>query len=356
MSEYACMSTSRSFERSNGTVTVRDLAEHAGVSVMTVSRALSGNGYVAKATKDKVLAAADVLGYLPNLSAKVLKRTRTNVLGMLVTELRSPQIAQVVSAVSFATKRAGQDLFICLAAADPTDDSPATINHLLGGICDGLLLALPKTSQGMLDRIEKSGVPAVLLDYGKGGTHLAIVRGDNYGGACSATEHLLALGHRRIAFMAGTSFSGQSPERQRGYVDTLAEAGIAVDPGLIVNGEFLRTPGYERACELLSLSPKKRPTAIFAANDEMALGVLDAARELGLSVPGDLSVVGFDDIPAAAYTQPGLTTVREAVQDIADAAVRTLMRQIETRLSSSERIEFRSELVVRGSTGPARKG
>jgi LacI family transcriptional regulator len=329
--------------------TVVDVAEHAGVSRMTVSRALSGNGYVSAAAKAKVKEAVEALGYIPNISAKVLKHTRTNVLGMLVSELRSPQIAQVVSSVGLATKRAGQDLFICLAAGDPADESPTAINHLLAGICDGILIALPKTPAVSLQLIERSGVPAVLVDYAKGGTKLATVRGDNYNSAFAATQHLLDLGHRRIAFIAGSSYSGQSAERQRGYVDALQAAGIAVDPSLMPCGEFERPLGQEMGRQLL-IRPD-RPTAIFAANDEMALGVYDAARDLGLAVPGDVSLVGFDDIPAAGYRD--LTTVRESVQEIADTAVRTLLRQIETRVPTSQCIQFPNELVVRGSSGPA---
>ena len=343
-------SNSRPNPRPESPSTVHDLAEHAGVSAMTVSRALSGNGYVAKSTREKVLAAAEVLGYVPNISAKVLKRTRTNVLGMLVTELRSPHIAQVISAVSAATQRAGQDLFICLTAADPTGQSPMAIKHLMSGICDGLIMALPKMPQATLEMIERSGLPAVLLDYAKGSTQMAVVRGDNYDSSRAAVEHLLGLGHRRIAFLAGSGFTGQSPERERGYADALRDAGIDIDPTLIAQGEFHQGCGFERSMALLALP--RPPTAVFAANDEMALGVMDAARASGLRVPDDLSIIGFDDIPTASLMQPGLTTIRQATDDIADAAVRTLMRQIDTRTMSSERIEFPSRLIVRGSTGP----
>lgn len=328
-------------------VTVHDLADKAGVSAMTVSRALNGNGYVAKATRAKVLAAAAELGYVPNISAKGLKRTRTRVLGMLVNELHSPHLAQIISAVSQATQRHRMDLFICLTAAGPDDESPPAINHMLSGLCDGLLLALPRSRQ-LIETVERSGVPSVLLDYNLRGTRLAIVRGDNHDSARAAVDHLVALGHRRIGFIAGTEHTGQSQERQRGYVDSLRAAGISSDTALMVEGGFDQALACERALQLLALTDP--PTAIFAASDEMAFGVIDAARIAGLRVPDDLSVIGFDDIPSAAFTQPGLTTVRQPTTDIAEAAVKLLLRMVDGGAPGSTPIEFASQLVIRGST------
>ncbi|MEI8158927.1 MAG: LacI family DNA-binding transcriptional regulator [Burkholderiales bacterium] len=339
----------------NGSVaaTVHHIAAVVGVSPMTVSRALSGKGFVAKATRSRVLTAAEAVGYVPNISAKVLKKARTNVIGMLVTELRSPHIAQVVAAVGFAARRAGQDLFICLAAEDSSEQTPSSLKHLMSGICDGLLMALPKSPKPTLELIARSGIPTVLLNYELGNSKMAVVRGDNYWVAREAIEHLLNLGHKRIAFIAGSSFSGQSPERERAYVDALVAAHVAIDPALIVQGEFHQTVGFARALELLALSD--RPTAIFAANDEMALGVIDAARQLGLQIPADLSLIGFDDIPAASYVFPGLSTVRQAVDEIAFAGVRALMRQIDTKTMTTEQITLASQLVIRGSTGPCKE-
>lgn len=330
--------------------TVYDLAEKAGVSAMTVSRALSGNGYVAKATRARVLAAAEEMGYFPNIAAKGLKRTRTHVLGMLVNELHSPYLAQIVSAVSLATRRHRMDLFIGLTAHDPDDDSPPAIKHMLSGLCDGLLLALPRSRQ-LIETVERSGLPAVLLDYSRSGTTLDIVRGDNHDSAKAAVDHLLSLGHRRIAFIAGTSHTGQSPERQRGYLDSLKAAGLAGDPALIVQGGFDQAQAFERTRQLLALSVP--PTAVFAASDEMAFGAMDAVRTLGLRVPDDVSIVGYDDIPPSMHTQPGLTTVRQSTTEIAEAAVRLLLQRIDDPAPAAAPVEFASQLVIRGSTGPS---
>ena len=178
---------------------------------------------------------------------------------------------------------------------------------------------------------------------------MAIVRGDNHDCSKAAVDHLVALGHRRIAFIAGTGHTGQSPERQRCYRESLRCAGIDVDPSLIVHGGFVQALAFERTQQLLALADP--PTAIFAASDEMAFGAMDAARDRGLRVPDDLSIVGFDDIPSAAYTQPGLTTVRQPTTDVAEAAVKLLLRQIDSGETSPAPIEFPSKLVIRGSTG-----
>lgn len=342
--------SSRSKARSEGSVTVHDIAAKLGVSAMTVSRALSGNGTVAKETRAKVLAAAEAMAYVPNLSAKVLKNARTQVLGMLVSETRSPHIAQVISAVSQCAVRAGQDLVIFLVADEPGVESPRVLKLLGSGICDGLIVAVPKATKNTLDAIARGNIPAVLINYGKGGVQLPVVKGDNYDGARQAVQHLLDLGHRRVAFVAGSTFSGQSPERQRGYSDCLIEAGLEIDPTLIVQGEFHPAQGYEQTLALLSLA--KPPTAIFAANDEMAIGVLDAVRVRGLKIPEDVSVVGFDDIPAASFVPPGLTTVRQPLEDIAQTAVSSVLNQLDTRAKDVRRVEFPSRLIVRGSTAP----
>ncbi|MBT0569937.1 LacI family DNA-binding transcriptional regulator [Curvibacter sp. CHRR-16] len=336
-----------------GLITASDVAERAGVSMMTVSRVLSGSGYASATTRKKVLEAAQTLGYTPSISAKVLRGTRTNVVGMLVTELSSAYIGQVISAVSAATKKAKIDLFIALAGADADDASPGPLAHMLNGICDGLLLALPKTPINNLELIERSNVPAVLLNYCRSTTQLAIVRGENYEVSRSAVRHLIELGHRHIAFIAGSHYTGQSQERQRGYSDALLEAEIKVNTALIVPGEYDRTVAFTKTQELLAR--RDRPTAIFAASDDMALGALDAAKVCGLRVPEDLSIVGFDDLPAVSQSSPPLTTVRQPIDRIAETAVRTLLLQIETGTRASERIELPSELVVRASSGIAPK-
>lgn len=333
----------------SGRVTVSDVAEQAGVSVMTVSRALSGKGYVAEATRQKVLEVAQSMGYVANLGAKALKGGRTRVLGLLVSDFQSPVIAAIINAISRVVKQVGMDLILYdLAAADAA--RPEVV-PLLSGLCDGLLLILPGSYAEQLEQFQRMSQPVVLVNYWRAPTALPVVRADNYEGAHALTRHLLELGHRRIAFVRGTSHSGQSQERERGYLAALAEAGVAPDPALLAQGDFGQRSGFEQGQVLLALA--EPPTAIFCANDLMALGALDAARAAGLQVPQQLSIAGFDDIPAAAQSHPALTTVQQDYEQLGDSAVRLLLQHIEEGARRGIRVELQSHLVVRDSTAAA---
>ncbi len=334
-----------------GRVTVADVAAAAGVSVMTVSRALSGKGYVAEATRAKVREAAESLGYVANLGARAMKGGRTQVLGLLVSDFQSPVIAAIINAISRVVKQAGLDLILYDIAAPDGDRARPEIVPLLSSLCDGLLLILPGKHAEQLEQFRRTRVPVVLVNYWRAPTPLPVVRADNYEGAYALTEHLLGLGHRRIAFMRGTAHSGQSAERERGYVAALAAAGLQPDPALIVQGDFGQRSGFEQGQALLGLG--EPPTAIFCASDLMALGVLDAARLAGLAVPGQLSVAGFDDIPTAAHCHPALTTVRQDYEQLGDSAVRLLLQHIENGAPRGMRIELQSQLIIRESTSAA---
>ncbi|SFV17376.1 LacI family DNA-binding transcriptional regulator [Pseudoduganella namucuonensis] len=336
---------------SNATATLNDVAGKAGVSVMTASRALSGEGYVAQKTREKVVAAAEELGYTPNLSAKMMKGSRTNVVGVLLNDLNSSVINAVVGAISTAVRKAGMDMIIYNAVEDLGSPGSKGANRMLQGLCDGLLLVMPKVREGHIEALERSKLPIVLINYCRTETSLPVVRGDNYFGAREAVRHLVALGHRRIAFITGSAYSGQSGERQRGYNDALNEAGIAPDAQLVVQGDFGQLSGFEAGQKLLGLG--QPPTAIFAANDEMAFGVMDAARANGKRIPQDVSIIGFDDIPAAAHVHPPLTTIRQPLQQISDMAVQELLRRIAASPEQRSRTDFPSELVIRESCGPA---
>jgi LacI family transcriptional regulator len=332
-------------------VTLITIAEKAGVSVMTVSRALSGEGYVADKTRTRVQAIAAELGYSPNLSAKMMKGSRTNVIGIMVNDLQSAVINEIIGAVSGAVRKLNMDLIIYNSIEDPENGQNKGLSQMLQGLCDGLLLILPRISDTHIRLLEQNELPVVLVNYWRTKTSLPVVRGGNSDGAAAAVEHLLALGHSRIGFIAGASQTGQSQERQHGYEEALRRAGIAPDAQLVSQGDFGRRSGYDAANSLLALP--EPPTAIFAANDEMAFGAIDAVRARGLRMPLDVSVVGFDDIPAAAHAHPGLTTVRQPLAAISEAAVRELLLRIGGAGGQQDLIEFASELVVRESTAQA---
>ncbi|MBY0237725.1 MAG: LacI family transcriptional regulator [Burkholderiaceae bacterium] len=332
-------------------VTLVDVAKLAGVSVMTASRAMSGEGYASEETKAKVQAAAKQLGYAPNALARMMKGGKTNVIGVVVNDLSSAVVNAFVTALSEEVRKVEMDMFIYNSLGDMGDGKGKRVSQMLHGLWDGLLYVLPRMTDDYLATLEKSTSPIVLINYFRQETTLPVVRGDNVNGAHDAVSHLIDLGHRRIAFVRGTAYTGQSDLRERGYAAALADAGIALDPALVRQGDFHELSGLEAGRQLMALP--EPPTAIFAASDTMALGCMNAVREKGLSIPHDVSIVGFDDIPAAAMAQPPLTTLRHPFQAMAQAAVQELLRRIRGEPGRRHRIEFPSEFLVRGSVGPA---
>lgn len=331
-------------------VTLVDVAKKAGVSVMTASRAMSGEGYASEETKAKVHAAAQELGYAPNALARMMKGGRTNVIGVVVNDLSSVVVNSFVTALSEEVRKYEMDLFIYNSLGDLGDGKGRRLSQMLHGLWDGLVFVLPRMSDDYLKTLEQSDSPIVLINYCRKETSLPVVRGDNVNGARDGVAHLIELGHRRIGFVRGTAYTGQSAERERGYRAALEAAGIDVDETLIAQGDFNEPSGVVAGRALLELA--EPPTAIFAANDAMALGCMSAIREKGLRIPQDISIIGFDDMPAAAVSQPGLTTMRHPVAAMAQAAVQELMRRIQNQPGRRQRIEFPSEFVVRDSAGP----
>ena len=331
-------------------VTLVQVAAKAGVSVMTASRAMSGDGYASEETKAKVLAAAKALGYAPNALARVMKGGRTNVIGVVVNELTSVVVNAFVSALTEEVRKVEMDMFIYNSIGQLDENTQRRHSQLLHGLWDGLIYVLPRMTDEYLGALEKSDSPIVLVNFCRRETILPVVQGDNFNGARDAVASLIAQGHERIAFIRGTHWTGQSAERERGYRQAMADAGLAIDERWVEEGAFNERSGLEAGEKLLALDP--RPTAVFAANDEMAIGCLNAARARGLDVPRDLSLIGFDDVAAASIVQPQLTTLRHPVDLMAKAAVQELLKRIHKQPGRRQRIEFPSELVVRASTAP----
>jgi LacI family transcriptional regulator len=329
-------------------VTLVQVAAKAGVSVMTASRAMSGDGYASEETKAKVLAAAKALGYAPNALARVMKGGRTNVIGVVVNELTSVVVNAFVSALTEEVRKAEMDMFIYNSIGQLDENTQRRHSQLLHGLWDGLIYVLPRMTDEYLAALEKSDSPIVLVNFCRRETILPVVQGDNFNGARDAVASLIAQGHERIGFIRGTHWTGQSAERERGFRQAMADAGLAIDERWVEEGAFNERSGLEAGERLLALDP--RPTAVFAANDEMALGCLNAARVRGLEVPRDLSLIGFDDVAAASIMQPQLTTLRHPVDLMAKAAVQELLKRIHKQPGRRQRIEFPSELVVRAST------
>jgi LacI family transcriptional regulator len=337
--------------------TLADVAERAGVSQMTASRALNGRSGVSRETRDEVLRIAADIGYVVNRTAQKLSGGRNGIIGIMTPTLDTQFSSELILGASRAARAAGCEVLVYTVSDD--SHSHEELIKLVRQFSDGLLVILPRETMN-LDALAAAHVPVVVIDQRGTLNRFPSVSVDNYGGACMAVEHLIALGHERIAFLGSDEAVEGVRDRQRGYHDTLARHGLARDPALVANSDVAQTTVFELASGLLKLP--EPPTAIFAANDHSAFGAIAAVREAGLRVPDDISVVGFDDIPMAGQFHPALTTVRQPFQQMSSSAVNALLAQIAGNDALSQRTTFPAELVVRQSTArrtdasSARKG
>lgn len=343
--------------RPSARVTLDDVAHRAGVSRATVSKALNGRDDVAAATRERVLAAVGELGYRPTTGRRDAAPGRATLVAVLDV-LESPYMTHVLGGILTAATAAGADLVVRLApdrdvrvtraAARAWVDEQRTAGAV--GVI-GVTLARP---DALLLAAQEAGLPFVMVDpVDTQEAGVVGVGATNWAGGRTATEHLLALGHRRIAWIGGPETSTAARDRLYGYQAALDAAGIAVDPSLIRADHFTVSTGAIHARDLLT-GPEP-PTAIMAADDEIAVGVLATAHELGVRLPEDLSVTGFDDTPQAAWTTPPLTTVHQHLEGMGAMAVQTLRVMAEGQHPSSRHVELATSLTVRESTAPPRR-
>lgn len=327
-----------------------EVAKLAGVSPITASRAIRGEGYVSDGARERIMAAAAQLNYTPDMLARRMRGDKSKLIGVFVNNYGPVVLHEIIRPIGDEIRRRGYDMLVYNAERFDRPGRAATCD-MLGKLCDGMLVLMPTADDGYLDVIEQQKARCVLVSFDARRLDLPCVVPENRIGARSAVEHLLALGHQRIAFIAGNPGSGQSGERERGYLDALATAGIEADPALIENGAFVQPGGFSAARRLLALPHP--PTGIFAANDEMAFGAMDAISSRGLKVPDDVSVIGFDDIPTSSYVFPTLSTIRQPFDTMAARAVGELVDMIDGRPVDAVKIALPTRLVVRNSTGPA---
>ncbi|MGB3735084.1 MAG: LacI family DNA-binding transcriptional regulator [Ilumatobacter sp.] len=329
--------------RDHRRVTIGDVAERAGVSIATVSRAVNQKYGVSPKTVDKVREVIDELGYESSLVARSLRNTRTNVIGILVPGI-DPFGAELLKGAARAMQETDFELVVYAGGLHGESGwERRYLSRLSGTLTDGIILVAPTVLE--VDATH----PVVAVDPHLGASTVPSVDSQNFEGAQAATRHLLDLGHRRIGFLAGRSDLESARRREAGYRSALADAGVSFDPTLIQAGGFTEETSEVPALTLLSLAD--RPTAIFAANDLSAIQVLRTATQLGLSVPDDLSVVGFDNIPESAMTDPPLTTVDQSIQSLGEEAVRILVDLIERpdRAGRVAHTTLPTSLVVRKS-------
>jgi LacI family transcriptional regulator len=327
-------------------VTIVDVAGEAGVSYATVSRVINNKDHVRPEKRERVLRAAAQLGYVANVQARSLAGGSSRVVGLLVDYLSSSYMDEIIRGIDGALDAENYDLMLYTTHRRKTKES-AYVTKLTRRLADGLLLILPRNAAAYLDTLRLRRFPHVLIDYLSDGQNVPSVSTTNFRGAYDAMVYLLSLGHRRIGFISGTMEFGCARERLDGYKAALQDHGIPSDPQLVCEGDFMQPQGYQCAQMLLSLP--EAPTALFASNDMMAFGVMEAARERGLRLPDDLSIIGFDDIPQAEHVHPPLTTVRQPLEEMGQCAALLLLHYIAHPDAKIERVELPTQLVVRES-------
>lgn len=326
--------------------TVYTVAEHAGVSIATVSRTLAGSRKVSPATRQRVLQAIEALNFEPNPSARRLAYMKTETIALVFPDISGPFYSTVIRGVE---QEAGRHDHNVLIYGTHGKEGSGRYLRTLSSKVDGLIIMARSVDEDSLWSLERQGVPFVLLGHSNGQLQCSTISVDNDAGAYKAAVHLLGHGHQRIGIITGPENSPDNRGRLQGYQKALLDAGISLHQNMVVPGNFTYEEGQIAIHRLLESNP--RPTAVLAANDEMAIGAMDAARQKGLRVPGDLAVIGFDDIQMSALTHPPLTTVRQPMQLLGEEAVKLLFDRLNTSNGLPHHEVLDTKLVVRQSCG-----
>ncbi|MET3664914.1 LacI family DNA-binding transcriptional regulator [Caulobacter sp. 1776] len=341
-------------------VTIYDVAARAGVSIKTVSRVMNNEPNVRPAMRERVLTAAGDLGYSPNLSARSLAGSRSFVIAVFVdaaltidhwrSERGADYLSRIQLGATLECRDAGYHLLIELIDHEGPQVRQEVAALLAALKPDGVILTPPSSdNEVVLELLDKAGTPYVRVGPERGGQGPR-VHMDDVAAAREMTAHLAGLGHKRIGFIVGEPRYGASQARREGYLEAMKARGLPVAEGLVRQGDFTFQSGLEQAKALLALPD--RPTAIFASNDDMALGCIAAIAEAGLMIPGDISVAGFDDSPSSRFSRPQLTTVRQPVAEMSSVAAKLLIAQAKSNDPPERPIDelLPFELIHRAST------
>jgi len=332
--------------------TIHDVARLAGVSPITVSRLINNSGYVSQKTRERVQAAIDELGYVPNVIARSLRSKRTNTFALLITDITNPFFTSLARGVEDAASDAGFNVFFC-NTDESMQEEEKYVNLVLQKQVDGILFVPAHSASPSIERILEQGTPVVILDRRVTNAKVDVVRCDSELGAYQLIRLLIEKGHRLIAVLTGPEVVSTAEDRVRGYWRAMTEAGLA-NPDLVFYGSFTQASGYENAQRALSLSPQ--PTAFFAGNNFIADGALRALQDAGLKIPGDVSLVTFDDLPLSAVLEPVLTVARQPAYEMGRRGTQLLIGHLkgDSPKESSE-ILLPLEIIVRQSAGPVKK-
>ncbi|MCS7259175.1 MAG: LacI family transcriptional regulator [Anaerolineae bacterium] len=329
-------------------VKLEDIAKATGFSIATVSRVLAGTDYpVSPSVREKVLSVAQAMGYKPNIAARSLRSNRTNTVGIIVDDIMSPFVPPIVRGIQDCLRENGFLSLIVNSDWDPDQEQDA-IRTLISRPVDGIIF-VEYSHRVRSEILEKSHKPHMFVHRIFGSPIKNSVVPDDHYGATLAVRHLISLGHQRIGYINGPENWHNSRARYLGYQDELERHNIPFDPELVQPGDWEMESGYRAAQNLLAL--RDRPTAIFAANDLMALGAIYAIQDAHLRVPEDIAVVGYDNRDFAKIVRPRLTTVAMPVYEMGRVATESLLAQIAGEHGETEEIKVRGELVIRDTCG-----
>jgi LacI family transcriptional regulator len=331
-----------------GRVTITQVAEEVGVSAMTVSNVMNGKPGASEETRRRVMEVAARLGYRLNVSASSLKGGRSGLVGLMALDLTSQYGLEILRGVAEELASAERELIVNATYHDAVREKDR-IAFLGRGLVDGVIMIAPALEDETVELLLRRKMPCVIIDPRRLDIPLPRLSVDNYHGMRVGTQHLIDLGHTRIAYLRGLDDFESASIRFQGFQDAMRLAGLDVDARLVASCDFSYASGFRVAARLID---EHRPTAMVAGADLIALGAIDAARARGLNVPIDFSVVGFDDLPQAAQSFPGLTTVRQPLHDMGQKAARALLSLIEGWPPPVEHMQMPTSLVVRNSTAP----
>jgi LacI family transcriptional regulator len=333
--------------------TLKDIAEHLGLSITTVSRALAGYKDVAEATRQRVLLAAEKMGYVPDVTAQRLRKGRTDTIGFVIPtfgpRFSDPFFSELLAGIGNEAGRQHFDLLVSTQAPDTPDERAAYRRLVEGRLVDGLLIVRTRTQDSRIAYLARMGFPFVTFGRSDLKIDFPYVDVDGARGMGLVAKHLMSAGHHRLGYISAPKGLVFCDHRQSGLERTLQLSGLWLEPECIAGGDLTEQGGFTAMNRLLSLGPP--PSAVLACNDLMAIGAISAAQQRGLVVGRDIAITGFDDIPVAAHSHPPLTTVRQPVYQIGRRICDMLIRVIRGEELLERHVLLQPELVVRGSSG-----
>jgi LacI family transcriptional regulator len=330
---------------------IKEVAREAGVSTATVSHVINNTRYVSGEVTARVEAAIAKCQYYPNAHARSLASGKSDIIGLVISDIANPFFPELVKAIEAAAFERGYDVILSNTNYN-TQRTSHYVRRFIERKVAGVAIMTSEMDKSLVDELARCEVPAVFLDVGHPGAHMSNVVVDYNSGIEQAIRHLVALGHRRIAFISGSPKLRSSRRRLEAY-QRIMERLLPGEPELLFKGDFKVDGGRRAAAELLKSRAKDMPTAVIAANDLMAIGAISEIESAGLNVPADVSVIGFDDIALAAVTRPALTTVHLPLGDLGAKAVEVLLGSLEDMAKAGVEVKIPATLVVRDSTAAA---